>query len=246
MEDSNLAEKPTQTVIACAAEGGRRSNVLAAAIAESRRRGARLILYDVDAASVLAGPMPADQARLYGDPLNSSQLRRLGRPLIADQVEAARQQGVDAFGWLPDKLSAEAMIDYAGKHHAELLVLSKELESPGFVQRLRHLTAERALKAAGNSVEVLLVEGDEQWSAEQDMNARPVNALDAGLSHMVGGARRAAVLMTALGALLLAASLLLAAAVIWLGYPILLIAVAIVTGAIGAVFLISARQRRIS
>ena len=246
MEDSNAADRSTPTVIACAAEGGRRRNVLAAAVAESRRRNARLILYDVDAAGVWAGPMPTGEAGHFGDPLTSSQLRKLGRPLIADQIEAARRQGIDAFGWLPDQLSAEAMIDYAGKHHAGLLVLSKELESPGLVQRLRHLTAERALKAAGNSVQVLLVEGDDLWSPEQDMNARPVNPLDAGLSRMVGGAHRAASFMTAVGVLLLAAALLLIAAVIWVGYSILVVAVAIVVGAIGCVFLISARQRRIS
>ena len=246
MKDSGQAERSVRPVIACAAEGMRRSHVLAAAIAECRRRGARLILYDIDAASTWMTAMPEDDAGNFGDPLSALQLRQLGRPLIADQVEDAHRQGVDAYGWLPDKLSAEAMVAYATKHQAALVVLSKELESPGFLQRLHHLTADQALKAAGSSMEVLLVEGDEQWTPEQDMSPLPVNALDAGLSQVLGGSHRAASLLTGIGVFLLAAALLLAAVVIWLGYPIVVVAVAVAIGAIGSGLLISARQRRIS
>ncbi|GAC1649914.1 MAG: hypothetical protein PVS3B2_10660 [Candidatus Dormibacteraceae bacterium] len=190
--------------------------------------------------------MPEDEARVYGDPLSSAQLRRLGRPLIADQVEAARRQGVDAFGWLPAQLSAEAMVEYAGKHGAAALMLAKELESPAFMQRLHHLTADRALKAAGDSLEVLLISGDEKWNAEVDMNPQPVNALDATLSRAVGGARRAAFLLKAIAVLLIAASLLIAGGVIWFGLPILALVPAFAIGAAGSFLSISARQRRIS
>ncbi|MHB8613885.1 MAG: hypothetical protein ACYDAL_15905 [Candidatus Dormibacteraceae bacterium] len=114
------------------------------------------------------------------------------------------------------------------------------------MQRLHHLTAERALKAAGGSIEVLLIPGDDQWNAELDMNPEPVNALDAALSSAVGGARRAASVLNALGALLIAAALLIAGGVIWFGLPIVALVPAVVLSAAGSFLLISARQRRIS
>lgn len=246
MKEPDRIEISMNTVIACAAEGQRRSHVLAAAIAECRRRSARLILYDIDSASAWMIAMPDDEPGVYGDPLTSQQLRRLGRPLIADQVDAARQEGVEAFGWLPAELNAEAVVEYAAKHHASWVLLSKQLESPGFLQRMHHLTAERALSAAGTSIEVMLVDGDQDWTAEQDMDPSPVNALDAGLTKIVGGSRRAAFLLSAAGVVLLVAALMVAGAVIFLGIPLLAIVGAIAMGAVGSFFILSARQRRLS
>ncbi|GAC1658242.1 MAG: hypothetical protein NVS9B1_17710 [Candidatus Dormibacteraceae bacterium] len=244
MKESETADSPTGVVIACAAEGYRRRHVFAAALAECRTRRARLVLYDIDAASTWVTAIPAREDGHYGDPLTAGELRRLGRPELAEQVESAEGMGIAAFGWLPSQASADAMVDYASRHGAAMVMLSKELESPGFVQRLHHLTAERALAAAGAAIEIRLVAGDEGWEPEHDMSPVAVNALDAGVSRAVGGAHRASALLTATGALAVAAAFVVAGSVVFLGVPIVLLAVALVVGAIGAGLLLSARSRR--
>jgi hypothetical protein len=72
---------------------------------EIGRGGAKVILYDRDSASAFADPMPnqwASQAEgaQFSDPLSDQDLVKLGREPFARKVAAARQAGVDAWGWL--------------------------------------------------------------------------------------------------------------------------------------------------
>jgi hypothetical protein len=43
---------------------------------------------------------------------------------------------------------------------ATSILLSKQLESPTFIQHLHRLTAARARESAGSAIDVVLVEGD--------------------------------------------------------------------------------------
>jgi hypothetical protein len=139
-----------------------------AAVQVARRNHARVILYDRDAASMFSDPMPnqwASQAEgdQFGDPLSDTELVRLGREPIAGKVAAARQEGVDAWGWLANDHGTDAMVDYARGHGADLLLLPAELDEPGLADRLKGETVARAVEEAsetGPGLAVLLVAAD--------------------------------------------------------------------------------------
>lgn len=153
------AEPSAHAILACAAESDRRMAVLAAAVEAAQRQQVRLILYDMDAASSWVGSLPELDSDGYQHPLSPEELRGLGRGRLAEQVEQARSQGVDAFGWLPRGPGADAMVAYAREVGATTVMLSAELETPTFMQRLHNLTARRAKQRAGEDVTVVLIPG---------------------------------------------------------------------------------------
>lgn len=148
-----------ETIVACAAEGDRRGAVLAAAIVEAEHRHARLVLYDIDTTSSWVDPLPESEAERFQHPLSPHELRELGRSSLAAQVDKARARGVHAFGWLPRHHGADAMIDYACDLGATTVMVSADLETPTFLQRLHHLTAARARERAEGNVTLLLIPG---------------------------------------------------------------------------------------
>lgn len=147
------------TIIACAAESGRRAAVLTAAIREAASQHARLVLYDIDAASSWVDSRPEFDPHKYDHLLAPDELRALGRSQLAEQVEGAAARGVLAFGWLPRHQGADAMVDYARDLGATTVMLSAELESPSFIQRVHHLTAARARTKAAGELAVVVVSG---------------------------------------------------------------------------------------
>jgi hypothetical protein len=155
-------------LVAFVSEDDELDHVSDAAVRVARRNHARVILYDRDAASVFSDPMPnqwASQAEgdQFGDPLSDQELVRLGREPIARKVAAARQDGVDAWGWLANDHGTDAMVDYARGHGADLLLLPAELDEPGLADRLKGETVAKAVEEAaetGPGLAVLLVAAD--------------------------------------------------------------------------------------
>jgi hypothetical protein len=123
----------TGSVIAMTAEDDRHEHVRQAGVRLAQAEGLPLILYDIDAASLFNEPMPsswsADGAgEQFGDRLTGDELRRLGRAAIAQQVDEARQEGVDAYGWLPTSHGPEALAEYAAQQSARVIVMPAERE----------------------------------------------------------------------------------------------------------------------
>jgi nucleotide-binding universal stress UspA family protein len=120
---------------------------------EIGRRGAKVILYNRDSASAFSDPMPnqwASQAEgaQFGDPLSDQELVKLGREPFARKVAAAREAGVDAWGWLASDHGTDALVTYARDHDADLILLPADLEEPGLGERLKGETVEAALEEA--------------------------------------------------------------------------------------------------
>jgi nucleotide-binding universal stress UspA family protein len=139
-----------------------------AAVELARRNRARLILYDRDAASAFADPLPnqwasSGEREQYGDPLSGDDLVRLGREPLARKVMAARRAGVDAWGWLPEHHGTDTMVDYARGRGADLVLLPDDLAEPGLANRLKRETVGKAVdevEETGEGIAVLLVRAD--------------------------------------------------------------------------------------
>lgn len=139
-------------LVAYVSEDDELDHVRAAAV-EIGRRGAKVILYDRDSASAFADPMPnqwASQAEgaQFNDPLSDQELVKLGREPFARKVAAARQAGVDAWGWLASDHGTDALVAYARDHGADLILLPADLEDPGLSERLKGETVDKAVEEA--------------------------------------------------------------------------------------------------
>ena len=160
MTGSETPQQAPVIIVASAAEDQRRAHVFAAAVAAAKAANARLILYDVFAPTVWTEPLSDLEHKRYQVPMSPSELRHASRDALADQVEEARRQGVQAWGWLPSDTSAEAMVDYARHVGATRILLSKQIEEPTFIERVHRLTAARAREAAGSAIDLVFIEGD--------------------------------------------------------------------------------------
>ena len=123
---------------------------------EIGRGGAKVILYDRDSASAFADPMPNQwgsqaEGAQFGDPLSDQDLVKLGREPFARKVAAAREAGVDAWGWLASDHGTDALVTYAREHEADLVLLPADLEDPGLAERLKGETVDKAVEEATES-----------------------------------------------------------------------------------------------
>ena len=148
-------------VVAYVSEDGELDHVRDAAL-EIGRRGARVILYDRDSASAFSDPMPnqwASQAEgaQFHDPLSDQELVKLGREPFAGKVAAAREAGVDAWGWLASDHGTDALVAYARDHGADLILLPADLKDPGLSERLKGETVSKAVEEAEESAASLAV-----------------------------------------------------------------------------------------
>jgi nucleotide-binding universal stress UspA family protein len=166
-ELSRLPRDPS-LLLAFVSEDDQFAHVAKAAVELARRSGARLILYDRDAASAMGDPLPtwwstSGEPEQYGDPLSEAELRKLGFEDTAGRVARARAAGVDAWGWLPAQRGTDHLVDYAHEHDADVVLLPAELEEPGLTDRLRRQTVDRAVEeteAQPDHLAVVLVEPD--------------------------------------------------------------------------------------
>ncbi len=163
-----MATSPT-CIIAYTAEDDRFRAVRETAIQAARESGAKLILYDFDAASAFSSPLPSNWSaegagELFPDLLAPEDLERAGRHRIAAQVLEARNAGVDAYGWLPDKKSGEALADYADKQAADLIMLPAELQEPGLFDRWRGASVEEAVEETHRPIAVVAEDGSVEYA----------------------------------------------------------------------------------
>ena len=98
----------------------------------ARDAGSAVILWDRDAAvSPLESPLPTDwsgdgEQEQFGDRLGPNDLIAAGREALARQVGQLRQDGIDAWGWLPSRTEAEDLARYAEDQRADLVLVSSE------------------------------------------------------------------------------------------------------------------------
>ncbi len=123
-------------------------------------RGA-VVLYDIDAAGVLASPVPTEvsadgEADLFaedaaGQRLDPDALDTAGRPRIARQVRELRSGGIEAWGWLPTSRDVGVLAEYAQRVGAEVVLVPPGFEHPGIIERVlqREGTAEPGRQGAG-------------------------------------------------------------------------------------------------
>jgi nucleotide-binding universal stress UspA family protein len=160
-----------RVLVAFVGEDDELDYVADAAVELARRNRARLILYDRDAASAFADPLPnqwaaAGEREQYGNPLSDDDLVKLGREPLARKVVAARRAGVDAWGWLAERHGTDTMVDYAREQGADLVLLPEDLEEPGLADRLKRETVDKAVDeleetaSDGEGIAVLLVRPD--------------------------------------------------------------------------------------
>jgi nucleotide-binding universal stress UspA family protein len=157
-----------RVLVAFTGEDDELDHVAAAALDLARPGGARVILYDRDAASAFSDPLPNQwgsqgEDAQFGDPLSDQELVKLGREPFARKVAAARAGGVDAWGWLAEEHGTATMVDYARRHDADLVLLPADLDEPGLAERLKGETVGKAVDAveeAPTGIAVVLVGTD--------------------------------------------------------------------------------------
>lgn len=190
-----MATSPT-CIIAYTSEDGRYTRVAQAAMDLARAANADLILYDADAAtstmdqvihplSGVAKPTEwsgegADET-ISGDRrrMGPHELERAGRQAVASQVTTARGMGVEAFGWLPDGKGIDGIADYAEEQGADLIVIPSDLANPGFFQRLRGETLEKAVEKTRAAIAVVGEDGSIDYPAHDSDPHREAGSLDA-------------------------------------------------------------------
>ena len=139
-----------RVLVAFVSEDDELDHVRDTALELGAKAGARVILYDRDSASAFADPMPNQwgsqaEGAQFGDPLSDQDLVKLGREPFARKVAAAREAGVDAWGWLASDHGTDAMVEYARGHGADLVLLPADLDDPGPVS-YTHLTLPTILR----------------------------------------------------------------------------------------------------
>jgi hypothetical protein len=113
------------------------------------KQSGRLILYDWDAATVLGDPLPSNwsaegAADDVPSELDEAELEAAGRAEIAAQVAEGRLAGVPTTGWLPSKPGAESLSEYAREHGVSTIVVPRDLEAAGELERLATAATEPA------------------------------------------------------------------------------------------------------
>ena len=140
------------------------------AIETAQSANAKLILYDIDAATLFASPTPTvwSGKRAEEDVLRMmllpEDLEAAGRQSIAQQVAAARRAGVDAYGWLPSTKGSDGLADYADEVGADLIMLPQELAEPSLFARLRGASVAAAVKDVHRPIVVVNENGESEYT----------------------------------------------------------------------------------
>ena len=120
------------TIVAVTSQDPRHVAVRKRAAAIARDSGSTIILWARDAdLSPLESPLPTDwsgdgEEEQFGDRLGPNDLEAAGREPLARQVGALRDEGFDAWAWLPDTADAEHLASYAADQGAELVLVSAD------------------------------------------------------------------------------------------------------------------------
>ena len=135
-------------------EAGEYDHVATAAVDLAAEKASRLILYDSSSASAFREPVASEvSAEGVGDDvpslLSEHDLETLGHHPLAERVRRARAAGVDAYGRLASDHGAEPFLSFAREQGADLVLVPRELEDPGLVERFRGETADETRDEAG-------------------------------------------------------------------------------------------------
>jgi hypothetical protein len=103
--------------------------------------GQILILYDLDAPTLLGDPLPTwwsgeGSEDLFSRRLDQIRLRAAGRATIADQVTEAESLGIKAFGWLPSRKGSSPLSEYAREQGVTTVVVPADLNDLEGLQAL--------------------------------------------------------------------------------------------------------------
>src|SRR2546423_11990553 len=129
MPDSALTPK---SLLGYTDEGGDYEHVRKTALELAMKHHARLVYYDGTSASNFSEPVVSRwssdrEGSQVNDPMTPDQLEVLGRHPVAEQVKAARDGGVDAWGWLASEHGIEPMLRYAADHDTDLVLVPDSL-----------------------------------------------------------------------------------------------------------------------
>jgi hypothetical protein len=109
-----------RTIVAVLGEDARYRPIRETAQDRALESHATLIFYDLDAGrDPLESPLPTDWSaegteEEVADRLGPDELEAAGRHSIAKDVRAARNAGIDAWGWLPEHADKATLRAYAG------------------------------------------------------------------------------------------------------------------------------------
>lgn len=159
-----MTTSPT-CIIAYTSEDNSFPEVRKAAMETARQAQARLILYDIDAATPFAKPLPTDVSAEGGkehvpNRLTVADLERAGRPEVMKQLQTALSMGIDAYAWLPGEVGGDALAEYADQQGADLIMVPEELGEPGLIDRLRNKTLDSAVEETHRPVAVVRPSGE--------------------------------------------------------------------------------------
>jgi len=135
------ADSRYPVVLVVTADDDRYAGTRRAAMDIAAREGAKLLLYDWDAATVLGDPLPSwwsadGAADDVPSELDEAALEAAGRAAIGEQVAEARAKSIDAAAWLPSEPGGEALAEYARQHGATTIVLPEDLRATSGLERL--------------------------------------------------------------------------------------------------------------
>jgi len=120
------------TIVAVTADDDTHATVRKRAAEVARDVGSTVILWAVDASvSPLESPLPTNwsgdgETERFGDRLGPNDLLASGHEALARQVGELRNNGVDAWAWLPGTADAMHLATYATEQGASLVLLSNE------------------------------------------------------------------------------------------------------------------------
>lgn len=124
-----MEDREIRTIVAVTTEDDRLAEVREQGVERALEAHATLILYDLTAGEgPLESPLPTGWSaegteEAVSDRLGPDELEAAGRAAIARQVRAARERGVDAWGWLPDSDDDATLLQYASEQPSPLVLV---------------------------------------------------------------------------------------------------------------------------
>ena len=170
-----MTTKPT-CIIAYTSEDNSFPEVRKAAMEAARQAEARLILYDIDAATPFAKPLPTDVSAEGGkdhvpNRLTVADLERAGRPEVMKQLQTALSMGIDAYAWLPGEVGGDALAEYANHENADLIMMPEEMQDPGLIDRIRNKTVDSAAEESHRPIAVVRANGEVEMLEHEKQGA---------------------------------------------------------------------------
>jgi hypothetical protein len=163
-------------IIAYTSEDNSFPEVRKAAIETARSANARLILYDIDAATPFAKPLPTDVSaegakEQVPNRLTVADLERAGRPEVMKQLQTALSMGIDAYAWLPGEVGGDALAEYADQQNADLIMLPEEMDDPSLFDRIRNKTVDSAVEETHRPIAIVRASGEVEMMEHEKQSA---------------------------------------------------------------------------